>query len=194
MIRGRMLLVFILGIVAALCIGLWVFQGEDSGRADKAEGDAKVDVSVKGFTLSQGAGGHVRWELHAANAEYLRGKGLIKVRGPEITYYPGADSNGTRETLRVKAPWGEINQEKEEAELWPEVEVVSGSGTVHADRLHYTGESRSLLLTGNVRIIRSEMAFNATEAVLDLATNSISAMGGVSGVLYTRDVFAEAKE
>ncbi|MDY7000496.1 MAG: LPS export ABC transporter periplasmic protein LptC [Thermodesulfobacteriota bacterium] len=194
MIRGRTLLILILGIAAAFGIGLWVFQGEDAENADDVREGAKVDVSVKGFTLSQGAGGHVRWELRAENAEYLQGKGRIKVRGPEITYYSGAKSEGAQETLRVKAPWGEIHQEKEEAELWPEVDIVSKSGTVHADRLHYTGESRSLLLTGNVRIIRSEMAFNATEAVLDLATNDISATGGVSGVLYTQDIFAAAKE
>ncbi len=194
MIRGRTLLVFILGIVAACGIGFLAFYGEDDGSADKAQRDVEVDISVKGFTLSQGGEGRVRWELRADSAEYLQGKGRIKVRGPEITYYPQPGPEGMQETLRVKAPWGEINQEKEEAELWPEVEIVSGSGTVYADRLHYTGESRDLKLTGNVRIVRSEMAFNATEAVLDLATSDISAAGNVSGVLYTRDIFAAAKE
>ena len=174
----------ILAALAAASYAAWHFSGlgKVAREVAKAAKDTQVDVSVQGLTLSQGKEGRLSWTLSAQRAEYLQEQGRIRVYNPLLVYYAD-DRKGRRYEVRVSAPQGEVDQGKEEADLGPEVRIESSNSTIHADALHYAGAGRTLLLTGHVVLVHNELTMNASEVVLDLKTNEITARGGVVGEL-----------
>jgi LPS export ABC transporter protein LptC len=181
-------------VMLATAFGVWYFSG--AGRALREAAQAakgvKADVSVKGLTLSQGKEGKLSWTLEAESAEYMQEQGRVRVKSPRIVYF-SERANATRQEVRVSAPQGEVSQEREEADLGPQVRVESGGGVVWADALHYSGKEKIIRLTGHVRVERQDMQLNATEMVVDLKSNEVRALGGVEG-LFSAFEPAPAKE
>ncbi|MEW5773150.1 MAG: LPS export ABC transporter periplasmic protein LptC [Thermodesulfobacteriota bacterium] len=175
----------IVAVLAAASYAAWHFSGLGKAAREvaKAAKDTQVDVSVQGLTLSQGREGKLSWTLSAQRAEYLQEQGRIRVYNPRLVYY-AEDRNGRRHEVAVSAPQGEVDQEREVADLGPAVRIESGNSTIHADALHYAGAGRTLRLAGNVTLVHRELSMNAAEVVLDLKTNEITARGGVVGELY----------
>lgn len=177
--------VAILAVLAAGSYAAWRFSGLGKAAREvaKAAKDTKVDVSVQGLTLSQGKEGKLSWTLSAQRAEYLQEQGRIRVYNPRLVYY-AEDRDGKRHEVVVSAPQGEVDQEKEVADLGPAVRIDSNNSTIQADALHYAGAGRTLRLSGHVSLLHRSLSMNATEVVLDLTTNEITARGGVVGELY----------
>ncbi len=181
-------LIWTLAVLAALSVAAyaaWHFSrlAQTAREVAKAAKDTQVDVSVQGLTLSQGKEGKLSWTLSAQKAEYLQEQGRIRVYNPRLVYY-AEDRKGQRHEVVVSAPQGEVDQGKEEADLGPDVRIESSNSTITADALHYAGAGRTLRLSGHVSLVHHELSMNATEVVLDLKTNEITARGGVVGVLY----------
>lgn len=175
----------VLAMLAVAAYAAWHFSGlgRTAREVAKAVQDTQVDVSVQGLTLSQGREGKLSWTLSAQRAEYLQEQGRIRVYNPQLVYY-AEDRNGQRHEVVVSAPQGEVDQGKEEADLGPAVHIESGNSTILADALHFSGAGRTLRLTGHVSMVHRNLSMNATEVVLDLKTNVITARGGVVGELF----------
>lgn len=184
-------------IAAALVVAVggaiaWYFVQQSAllKEAAKIAENVDVDVSMQGLTLTQGEEGAMRWKLVAESATYLQEQGRIRVDGPLITYYR-KDSD---EPIEVRAPQGEVDQNTEEAWLWPDVEMRSGQSTVTAEKLHYAGSGRTITLTGGVVLKRPDMRVDSESAVVELESNSITATGGVKAVLRRDTELAGQKE
>jgi LPS export ABC transporter protein LptC len=175
----------VLAVLAAAAYAAWHFSGlgKTAREVAKAVQDTQVDVSVQGLTLSQGKEGKLSWTLSAQRAEYLQEQGRIRVYNPRLVYY-AEDRNGRRHEVVVSAPQGEVDQGREEADLGPEVRIESSNGAISADALHYAGAGSTLRLSGHVSMIHRDLSMNATEVLLDLKTNEITARGGVVGELF----------
>lgn len=178
--RKKALLALVLAAMLAGA-GVWylVRQSAIYKEAAKLAEDVEVDVSMRGLTLTQGEEGDVRWRLTAAGAKYLQEQGRIRVDEPRITYYP-KDSD---QELNVRAPEGEIDQNTEEAWLWPVVHMRSGENAVSSEKLHYIGADRTIVLTGDVVLLRPDMRVDSQSVVVDLAGNRVTATGGVKAVI-----------
>lgn len=181
MIRRRKALLALVFAVALAGAGIWYFIQQSSvfEQARELAEDVNVDVSMQGLTLSQGEEGNLRWKLDAAGAEYLQEQGRIKVDDPVITYYPKEGG----EPLEVRASDGEVDQNTEEAWLWPEVVMRTNESTVTAERLYYAGENATITLTGGVVLKRADMHVISDSAVMDLNSNEVTAGGGVTAVI-----------
>lgn len=177
--------VAVLVVLAAGSYAAWRFSGLGKAAREvaKAARDTKADVSVQGLTLSQGREGKLAWTLSAQSAEYLQEQGRIRVYNPRLVYY-AEERDGKRREIVVSAPRGEVDQGREEADLGPEVRIESSNGAIHADALHYAGAGRTLRLSGRVSLVHRDLSMNASEVVLDLTTNEITARGGVVGELF----------
>lgn len=176
--------------VAGAAVWYFVQQSALLKEAAKIAENVDVDVSMQGLTLTQGEEGAMRWKLVAESATYLQEQGRIRVDGPLITYY----RQDSGEEIEVRAPQGEVDQNTEEAWLWPDVEMRSGQSTVTAEKLHYAGSGRTITLTGGVVLKRPDMRVDAENAVVELESNSITATGRVKAVLRRDMALAGQKE
>jgi LPS export ABC transporter protein LptC len=190
--RGRKALLALIFAAALAGTGIWylVQQSRVLQEARDLAGDVDVDVSMEGLTLSQGEEGKLRWKLEAAGAKYLQEQGRIRVDEPRITYYPKED--GRR--LDVSAPEGEVDQDTEEAWLWPEVYMKSNDSVITAERLYYAGDNGTISLTGGVVLEREDMRVTSESAVIDLKSNAVVAGGGVRAVIHKTPEAAVPKE
>jgi LPS export ABC transporter protein LptC len=162
--------------VAAGLIAWFLFQyGDVARQAMEVAEDVDVDVSMQGLSMTQGEEGRVRWQLDAAGGSYERDREVIGLDKPRITYYPESDGP----VLEVSAPEGEVNREREIAELWPEVSVKYGESSITSERLYYSGGNGTVRLTGDVRMVRPDSEIRAPEAVFHLRENRLRAKGGV---------------
>lgn len=179
-------------VVLAAATGLWFasqVKDEVAAVAELAE-NLDVDVALNKVELSQGSEGKAAWRLVADKADYLKDQQLVRLDSPRVIYYQEQDGA----EVNVTAPQGEVNQASGDAKLWPDVVIVSGPTTVYADHLHYKGESRNIDLTGNVRLERGEMRLNAPHMVMNMKTNDITADGGVTSLLWSKQPATPAKE
>jgi len=178
-VKKALMAVIVALILVAAAGWFWVRQsGLLEQAADIAE-NVDVDVSMQGLTLTQGEEGAMRWKLEAKNATYLQEEGRVQVDEPLITYYRDASDD----VITVRAPKGEVDQNTEQAWLWPEVDMQSGQSAVRADKLHYTGSDRTIVLTGQVVLTRPDMQVFAEKAVVELESSGISATGGVKALI-----------
>lgn len=137
-----------------------------------------VDMSMQGVELTRSASDGSRWTLVAKSADYHQDEALVDVHAPTLTW-----ERQNEEPITVTADEGRVNQESGEAEMWPNVVIVSGENTVYAKQLNYSDANRELVLTKDVRIEREGMDLEAPRVRLDLTTNEITATGGVTAVL-----------
>ena len=114
---------------------------------------------------------------------------------PGIVYYVGQD----RKKLNIFAPQGKVNQQKDEAELWPQVTAFYEDISLRANRARYKGKLKKIFLDGPVEarkgfdasqggnastsLSNHSMVLKAKNAVIDLETETIEAVGGVNAIL-----------
>lgn len=176
--RRAVLAVVVLAVVAA---GFWFWsaRGREIAKVAELAQDVNVEAVMERVELSRGADGRTEWRLTADGADYLREQGLVRLTNPRITYFR---PNGAE--VKVFAPQGEVSQETGDAGLWPDVVIVSGPDTIHAQRLDYAGRRREIELSGGVRLDRGDMVLTAPRLTMQLSSNDITARGGVRSELW----------
>ncbi|BBD07570.1 LPS export ABC transporter periplasmic protein LptC [Desulfovibrio ferrophilus] len=181
----------VLLVVLAL-VGGWLWQRMKNDVAAVAElaQELDVDVALQQVELSQGSEGKASWRLVADKANYLKDEQLVRLDNPRVIYYQEQDGS----EVNVTATEGEVEQSSGDARLWPDVVIVSGPTTVYADHLFYSGETRDIDLTGNVRMKQGEMMMTAPHLIMDMKTNDIKADGGVTSLLWSEQTAVPAKE
>ncbi|WP_457571078.1 LPS export ABC transporter periplasmic protein LptC [Desulfovulcanus sp.] len=145
----------------------------------KIEKDLAVDLSLQGITLKQGKDGQIIWELAAKKGNYSEDKKEVFLDEPRIIYYVGQD----RKKLNIFAPQGKVNQQKDQAELWPHVTASYQDVSLKAKKAEYHGRSRKIFLQGEVELVKGDMRIRAEGAVIDLNKETIEATGRVETVL-----------
>ena len=192
--RLGLIIILLLGIGGAVA---WFALDMDSGRnggdvqeAERAaeeirqqemlDEDTQVDLALEKIELTQGEEGAPQWKLKAAKAQYQQEKGLVEVVSPEVTYY---ESNGTQ-GVTVKADNGLVEQERETVRLWGAVSADTGQTLIGSEEMLYSGEDRTLLMTGQV-LMQSEH-FNCTTPTLlyHMETQAFELNQGVSANFF----------
>ncbi len=173
-------------LAGALGFGAWLWMSQSRTvseireLADKVdlEADVGVDLSLRGIELTQGEEGRTQWRLTAKNAKYLQEEGRVLVEEPEVTYFL---ADGDR--LTVTAPQGEVRQESQQADLWPEVKGQYAGSDISAERLSWTGEDSAITLSGNVEMDNPRMRFSGSTLRFSFEKKTLDASGGVLVVL-----------
>ena len=192
-------------IALLLIFFVWRWLSSLTPEMQKIKKDLAVDLSLQGITLKQGKDGQVIWELTAKKANYSEEKKEVFLDEPRIIYYVGQE----RKKLNISAPQGKVNQQKNDAELWPEVIAYYEDIKLRANRARYKGKLKKIFLDGPVEArkgfdvseteieapnvfgarhdgsISSDkrgMVFKAKKAVINLETETIEAMGGVKAI------------
>jgi len=142
-----------------------------------------VDLLATGVEFSEGEEGSKQWALTADLAKYSQDEGLVLVEKPRITYYMQPDGD----QVLVAAVAGEVDQNKNTARLWPEVNATMGESVLKSRDLAYDGKTRVLSLSGGVNIDRPGMLVSAAEARVFLETRRVVAEGEVEAVIYLDD-------
>ncbi|MBT8763400.1 LPS export ABC transporter periplasmic protein LptC [Desulfohalobiaceae bacterium Ax17] len=175
---------FFIGFFMVFFIWRWPFSFTPD-RLKKI--DLAVDLSLQGIALKQGRDGHITWELMAKKGTYSEETKEFFLDEPKITYYFGQD----RKKLNVLAPQGKVNQQKDQAELWPQVTAFYQDLRVKAERVEYRGRSRKIFLQGKVELVKRDMRISAESAVIDLDKETIEATGGVKTVVFRQEAKTE---
>ena len=173
---------------------IWRWLSNFTPEIQKIKKDLAVDLSLQGITLKQGKDGQIIWELTAKRANYSEEKKEIFLDEPRIVYYVGQD----RKKLNIFAPQGKVNQQKDEAELWPQVAASYEDISLRANRARYKGKMKKIFLEGPVEarkgfdasqggnastsLSNHGMVLKAKKAVINLETETIEAVGGVNAI------------
>ncbi|NJB66710.1 LPS export ABC transporter protein LptC [Desulfobaculum xiamenense] len=176
--RSRLVLVITVSLIAILGAAYLVWIGSGGPDGDDVITAPPVDMSMQGVELTRSSGDGSRWTLKAEGAEYQQEDGVVSVRSPRIEW-----ERADHDSVTVTSASGTVDQSSGNAQLWPDVVIVSGDTTVHAGRLEYSEQKRSIHLREDVRIVRGGLALDAPEVVFDLDTNVITATGGVRAEL-----------
>jgi LPS export ABC transporter protein LptC len=176
---------------------IWRWLSSFTPEIQKIKKDLAADLSLQGITLKQGKDGQIIRELTAKRANYSEEKKEIFLDEPGIVYYVGQD----RKKLNIFAPQGKVNQQKDEAELWPQVTAFYEDISLRANRARYKGKLKKIFLDGPVEarkgfdasqggnastsLSNHSMVLKAKNAVIDLETETIEAVGGVNAILGT---------
>ncbi len=139
--------------------------------------DVDVDLTLRSIELSHAEDGQLRWKMRAENARYVQDEQAVEVDDPRIEYYTRKLGGNATDLLIVTALQARVEQENETAVLTGDVQAVTSSGVVTAQRLEYLGKNRELVLTGDVAFTGE---FNCTAPVfwLNLDTRDVMAKGG----------------
>jgi len=176
---------FFIGLFLVLFIWRWPFSFTPDRLKNK--NDLAVDLSLQGIVLKQGRDGQVIWELKAKKGTYSEKNKEIFLDEPRIIYYLGQ----YRKKLSILAPLGKVNQQKDQAELWPQITIFYQDLTVKAERAEYRGRSRKIFLLGKVELVKRDMSIRAENAVIDLDEETIEATGRVKTVVLRQKAKAE---
>lgn len=183
---GKRLVLLAALLVGGLGFGVWAWMSQNQtvqkiqevAKDVDLEAEVGVDLSLKGVELTQGEAGATQWRLTAEKASYDQEQNRVEVDSPKVTYF--LKDGGE---LRVTAPSGEVRQDEQTASLWPEVEATYQNNDIRAERLTWSGENKTLVLSGNVRLENPDMEFTAPELRVLLDQNTLTAENGVHVVL-----------
>lgn len=172
-------------IVLFLAVGLLGFVGwkliSRTATPEIPKIDVSVDLAIKDVELSHGQNGTLEWKLKAAQAEYDMKDNRINVEQPVLTYF---FKNG-ESPIEVAAPKGEVDRGHSMARLWPNVEARYRDFLLTAKEMNYQGETKSLILDGEVRLKQKDLSMAAPRVLVDLDKETITAEGGVQAILLT---------
>lgn len=191
---GRKISILLLMLSVLAGFGLWgwsLFRTEiDMAKelARQLPKDVNIDVSAKGVTIHQGAGGGLIWELTADSAAYNTKQGTVLLTNPVITYHTNSTSG---ETIVIRAPEGEVNQQENTMVLTPRVKANYGQVQVTGKRLDYFGKERRIVITGDAVIDRGDMTMEGPRIEIDLSTQNMIAPEGAR-VVTSRNTMTQS--
>ncbi|MBN2140734.1 MAG: LPS export ABC transporter periplasmic protein LptC [Desulfovibrionaceae bacterium] len=194
--RYRPLLVLGLIFLAGLIIGLVLATGGPDGEQpvqepvpEPAQGPVleSADIVAQDIELVQGKQGKVLWRLRAASAEYDQKKGVVLVRGPQMSSYVGED----RREVYVRGRMGEVNQKDNNLTLWDDVQGRFGLFVLKADTFDYIGAMDKIFLKGGVSVSRPDISVNATAIEIDISARELVAAGQVTARITPEDFLGD---
>lgn len=177
---------FLAALVAAL-LAVWLLLSQEEGNLQVDVDRVGVDLSLEEVHLVQGEGGELQWELTADQATYVKDQSLARLVNPRFTFFPGQGNQtvnqNVNQTVRVEAPFGEVEQARDRVSLWPEVTASFGDYVFQSQRLDYRGSDQNVVFSGDVSVTRPGMELDSEQASLALDTRRITASGNVRVVL-----------
>jgi LPS export ABC transporter protein LptC len=138
-----------------------------------------VDLSLKGVTLSQGKDGKKLWNLNATGAVYAENSDELTLMDPVIVYW--GEEGG--EPMQVRAPRGQVWQKEDRARMWDGVHGTQGQYVMRSQTLDYSGQDRTLLLSGAVELTGESMQGRCDTLTYFLDTGDSLAQGNVQVIM-----------
>ncbi len=178
-VRRRRALFWFLAALLAAMLAAWLLFSQEGGDLQVDVDRVGVDLSLEDVHLVQGEGGELQWELTADQATYVKDQSLARLVSPRFTFFPGQGN----QTVRVEAPFGEVEQARDRVGLWPQVTATFEDYVFQSQRLDYLGSDQSAVFSGNVNVKRPGMELDSEQASLALDTRRITASGNVRVVL-----------
>lgn len=151
-------------------------EAADAPREPNLE--PEVSQRIKEFRRVKVKDGRKVWELTAQEAEYFADKGEVVVAGPKLAFYAGDGRN-----VEVKGSQGKIQLaggDVKQIELDGGIDVTVGEYFVQTDRAIYFESLNSIVAPGDVRLMSSEITLAGQVMVLELGTQRVRFVKGVT--------------
>jgi len=161
----RLLAVLILIAVLALGIIIWRHLQQQSPLDVLEALPEQIDLSLEKLHYTQNEEGKRSWTLDADKAEYRREDGLARLDAVHLVLYQA----GRFGEVTLTAEHGILQQEKQQVEVWGNVEVVTAKGDrLYTERLQYDGQQRELTTKEKVRVLNPRMELTGIGLWADL--------------------------
>lgn len=167
-------------VLGGVALWAWTTIG-DVAPDDLGDIEMSVDMTFRGVEMVQGQNGTITWSVNATRADYDLKKKTILLYAPDILY-SGDQVNGT---VRVTAPQGLVDRNKESVRLWPDVSATYGETVVRSEEMVYLEEPRILRFSGNVHLARPDLELAGKRAEVQLESDVLTVEENVAVRIFS---------
>lgn len=163
-LRSLLAILILLG-VAGIGFMLWRFALQQSPEEILKALPSQVDLSLESLHYTQNEAGKRSWTLDADKAEYQQENSQALLDAVRFTLF---DAGGFGD-VQLKAEHGMLQQEKQQVDVWGQVEVkTSGGEQLFTERLHYDDQQRQLSTDDPIQVFSPQMELRGVGLQVDV--------------------------